>query len=87
MTTSYLQRNEKDLQNFIKVYQDRITTCGEKETYNYLGILETGTINQTEIKGKITKVYIRKSEKLLKNTLCSKDPVKGINTWKVFEKC
>ena len=33
--------------------QDKLRTLGEKETYKYLGILETDTIKQVEIKEKI----------------------------------
>ena len=35
--------------------QDKIRTLGEKETYNYLGILATDTIKQVEMKEKIKK--------------------------------
>ena len=35
--------------------QDKIWTLGEKETYKYLGILETDIIKQVEMKVKIQK--------------------------------
>ena len=35
--------------------QDKIITLREKETYKYLGILETDTIQQVEMKDKIKK--------------------------------
>ena len=35
--------------------QDKIRTLGEKETYKYLGILETDSIRQVEMKEKIKK--------------------------------
>ena len=38
-----------------------IRTLGEKETYKYLGILETDTIKQQEMKEKIKKEYRRYS--------------------------
>ena len=37
--------------------QDKIRTCGEKEAYKYLGILEADTIKREEVKEKITKEY------------------------------
>ena len=33
--------------------QDKIRTLREKETYNFLGILEADTVNQVEMKEKI----------------------------------
>ena len=39
--------------------QDKIRTLGEKESYKYLGILETDTIKQVEMKEKIKKEYPR----------------------------
>ena len=39
--------------------QDKIRTCGEKETYRYLGISEADTIKQVEMKDKIQKEYCR----------------------------
>ena len=35
--------------------QDKIRTLGEKETYKYLGILESDTIKQVEMKEKLRK--------------------------------
>ena len=46
--------------------QCRIRRLGEKETYNYLGILEADTIKQVEMKEKIKKEYLRRIRKLLK---------------------
>ena len=48
---------------------DKIRTLREKETYKYLGILETDTIKEMEIKGKIQKVYLRRTRKLLETKL------------------
>ena len=35
--------------------QDKIRTLAENETYKYLGIMETETIKQVEVKDKIQK--------------------------------
>ena len=58
-----------------------IRTLGEKDTYKYLGILETDTIKQVEIKEKITKESLRRTRKLLETKLNSRKLVKGINTY------
>ena len=42
---------------------------GDKETYKYLKILEADTIKQGEIKEKITKEYLRRTQKLLETKL------------------
>ena len=63
--------------------QDMIRKLWEKETYKYLGILETGTIKQVEIKDKIKKEYLRKTRKLLETKLSGRNLIKGINTWAV----
>ena len=49
--------------------QDKIGTLGEKETYEYLGILEADTITQVEMKEKIKKKYFRRTRKLLETKL------------------
>ena len=64
--------------------QDKISTLGEKEMYKYLGILEADTIKQVEMKEKIKKEYLRRTRKLLEIKLCSRNLIKGINTWVVF---
>ena len=63
--------------------QDKIKTQGEKETYNYLGILEIDTIKQEETKEKIEKEYFRRTRKLLETKLYRRNLIKGINTWAV----
>ena len=63
--------------------QDKIRMLGEKETYKYLGTLEADTIKQVEMKEKIQKEYLRKTRKLLKTKLSSRNLIKGINTWSV----
>ena len=63
--------------------QDKIRTLGEKETYKYLGILEANTIKQVELKGKVKKECLRRTRKLPETKLCSKNLIKGINTWAV----
>ena len=60
--------------------QDKIRMFGEKETFKYLGILEGETMNEVEMKEKIKKEYLRKTRKLLKTKLCSRNLIKGINT-------
>ena len=63
--------------------QDKIRTLGKRETYKYLGILEGDTIKQVEMKEKIKKEYPRRTRKLLETKLCSRNLIKGINTWPV----
>ena len=41
--------------------QDKIRTLGEKETYKYLGILDSNTIKQAEMKAKIRNDYLMKT--------------------------
>ena len=56
----------------------------EKEIYKYLGILETDTIKQVEMKEKIKKEHLTRTRKLLETKLYSRNLVKGINTWAVL---
>ena len=63
--------------------QDKIRTLAENETYKYLGILETDTIKQVEMKNKIQK-DLRRTRKLLEIKLSSRNLIKGINTWAVL---
>ena len=63
--------------------EDKIRALGENETYKYLGILESETIKQVEIKDKIQKEYLRRIRKLLETKLSSRNLIKGINTWTV----
>ena len=60
----------------------KIKTHGEKETYEYLGILEAVTIKQVEMKDKIRKEYIR-TRKQLEPKFSSRNFIKGMNTWAV----
>ena len=62
--------------------QEKIRTLGEKETYQYLGILEAVTIKQL-MKEKIKKEYLSRTRKLLKIKLYSGNLIKGINTWSI----
>ena len=59
--------------------RDNIRTLGEEETYRYLGILEADTIKQVEMKDKIRKEYLRRTRKLLKTKLSSRNLIKGIS--------
>ena len=56
---------------------------GEKGTYKDLGIVEAYAKKQAEMKEKIKKDCLRRTKKLLKTKLCSKNLIKGINTWNV----
>ena len=62
----------------------KIRTLREKETYEYLGILEADTIKQVEMKEKIQKEYLRRTRKLLETKLFCRNLIKGINTWAVL---
>ena len=55
----------------------------EKETYKYVGIFEADTIKQVAIQEKIKNDYLRRTRKLLETKLCSRNLIKGINTWTV----
>ena len=61
--------------------QNKIRTLGENETYKYLGIFETDTIKQVEMKDKIQKEYLMRTRKLLETKLTRRNLIKGINTW------
>ena len=63
---------------------DKIRTLAEKKTYEYWGILETNTIKQVDIKEKIKKEHLRRTIKLFKTKLYSRNPIKGIKTWAVL---
>ena len=63
--------------------QEKIRTLREKEAYKYLGILEGDIIKQVKMKEKIKKEYLRRTRKLLGTKLCSRNLIKGINTWAV----
>ena len=64
--------------------QDKIRTPGDKETYKYLAILESDPKKQVEMKDKIKKEYLMRTRKLLETKLCSRNLIKGINTWVVL---
>ena len=62
--------------------RDKIWTLGQKETYKYLGILESDTIKQVEMKDKIQKEYLRRTRKLLETNsqaeTLSKEEISGL---------
>ena len=60
---------------------DKIRTPRENETYKFLGILETDTIKQGEMKDKIWKEYPGRTRKLFETKLYSRNLIKRINTW------
>ena len=62
---------------------EKIRTLGENETYKYLVILEADIIKQVEMKDKMWNKYLRWTRKLLETKLCSRNLIKGINTWAV----
>ena len=49
--------------------QDKIRTLGDKEIYKYLGILGADTIEEVEMKEKVTKEYLRRTRNLLETKL------------------
>ena len=61
--------------------QEKIRKLAENETYKYLGILDTDTIKQVQMKNKIQKEYLWRTRKLLETKLSSRNLIKGINTW------
>ena len=60
--------------------QDKIRTLAKKETYTYLGIYEADTIKLVKMKDKIQKEYLRRTRKLLKTKVSSRNLIKRINT-------
>ena len=61
--------------------QGRIRTFREKENYKYLGILETDTIKQAEMKEKgFKKEYLWRTRKQRKTKPCRRNIIKRINT-------
>ena len=63
--------------------QEKIRALREKETGQYLGILEADTIKQVDMKDKIKKAYLRRTRKLFETKLSCRNLFKGINTWAV----
>ena len=51
--------------------QDKIRTLAENETCKYLGILDSDSIKQVEMKDKIQKEYLRRSRTLFEKKLSS----------------
>ena len=48
-----IRDRKREIRERLKLpYQERIRTLEEKETYNYLGILEADTMNKKEMKKK-----------------------------------
>ena len=63
--------------------QDNLRTLEKKQNNKYLGILEDDTIKQVDMKNKIQKEYLRRTRKVLKTKLSSRNLIKGIYTWAV----
>ena len=56
----------------------------EGENYKYLGILEADKFLEENMKGNVSKEYIRRLRKVLKSKLNGGNLVRGVNTWAVF---
>ena len=77
MTRRKLHMNERiNLPN----QEKKIRTLGKNKTYKYFGILEDDAIKQVEMKGEMKKHNLRRTRKLLKTNLYSRNLIKGINT-------
>ena len=61
--------------------RERFRTLGEKEIYKCLGILAAYIIKHTDTKEKIRS---QTNEQISGNQVCSRNPIKGINTWAVL---
>lgn len=62
------------------------TNFAQMETvdlYKYLGILQSKTINHTQIKNKLTEEYTRRLNKICKKCLFSKNLFKAINSYAI----
>ena len=55
----------------------------ERESYNYLGILEADKFLEQKMKLNVSKEYIRRLRKVLKSKLNGGNLVHGVNTWAV----
>jgi len=53
------------------------------ESYKYLGMLESDTIKQTEMKRKIVQEYRKRVRKILKSYLDAGNTIRAINVWAV----
>ena len=58
--------------------QEKIRTPGEKETHNYLVMLEADTIKQAEMKKKLMG-YLRRTRKLLEPKIYNRNLNKGMS--------
>ena len=63
--------------------QDKIRTLGEMDTYKYLRIFETDTINHVEMKEKGKRILPENEKKLLETKLHHRNLIKGIHTWAI----
>ena len=55
----------------------------ERESYKYLGILETDKFIEEKMKLIVSKEYIRRLRKILKSKLNGGNLIRGVNTWAV----
>ena len=63
--------------------EKKIRNLKEDESYKYLGVLEAGDLNRSEMKEKINKEYKRRVRKVLETKLNGHNLIKAINTWAV----
>ena len=55
----------------------------DEKGYKYLGILQSDTVIEKQIKGKVKGKYFRRLKLLLKSKLSSRNLIKAINSWAV----
>ena len=60
-----------------------IKSLQERESYNYLGILEVEKFLGEEMKLKVSEEYFRRLKKVLKSKFNSGNLVQGVSTWAV----
>ena len=63
--------------------EKKIRNLKEDESYKYLGVLEAGDLNRSEMKEKIKKEYKIRVRKVLETKLNGHNLIKAINTWAV----
>jgi len=62
---------------------DKISSVFLDEPYKYLGVLQTSTIHNTEIKDGVTKEYLTRMRQVLKSNLNGTNATKAINTYAI----
>ena len=77
-------QNQKRIRYMAKTKITRMKTLRENENYKYLGILNAITFKEAEMKEKVSKDCRRRTRNLLDFKLCSRNFIKGVNTWIVL---